>query len=278
MIITCWGVRGSIPSPGPATARYGGNTTCISVELAPDKIMILDAGTGIRHLGKQLIQDDREIYVILSHSHWDHIQGFPFFLPLYQPNRKLYLISDVRDDERMSVVDTQMDGTHFPVMSGDLPSDFTYINNDGLDFLKKHGFNISRIATNHPGGCFGYRLEHNGHTAVYISDNELDPPYPKTTKFDEFVKFCKDADLLIHNAQFLEEDMPLKHGWGHSLVSQACNLAAAAQVKQLLLFHHEPDRSDEDLDKIQVWARNWFSQQGATVQCTVAHEGLSVKL
>lgn len=274
MKVTLWGVRGSVPSPDPTTVRYGGNTACVSVEL-DDGILILDAGTGIRPLGKELMGGDIPIYVLITHNHWDHIQGFPFFPPIYQPHRTIYIFPFKRRQQTMCSLLEQMDGAHFPVTPEELMSNYECILDDPLEFLHRQGFDLSQIATNHPGGCDGYRLQHEGKSLVYIPDNELDPPYAKETEFDGFVQFCKGADVLIHDAQYLEQDMPAKHGWGHSLIGQACDLAAAAQVEQLILFHHDPDRSDDELDAIQKEARDWFNRNGHATRCTVAYEGLT---
>jgi ribonuclease BN (tRNA processing enzyme) len=169
-----------------------------------------------------------------------------------------------------------MDGAHFPVMADALPSQTCCINEGFRDFLRDHGFCVSQIATNHPGGGAGYRIEHAGRAVVYLTDNELEPPEKPTTTVDEFAQFCQDADLLIHDAQYVEGDMPHKHGWGHSLVSQVCALAIAAQVKHLVLFHHDPDRSDDEIDGIQELARTHLQTQ--PLQCTAAYEGLTICL
>ena len=126
-----------------------------------------------------------------------------------------------------------------------------------------------------PGGS-GYRIEHAGRAVVYLTDNELEPPEKQTTTFDEFAQFCRQADVLIHDAQYLEDDMPHKHGWGHSLVHQVCALAVAAQVKHLVLFHHDPDRSDDEIDSIQELARTQLQTQNQRLQCTAAYEGLKI--
>ncbi len=286
-----WGVRGSIPSPGVTTVRYGGNTSCVSLHVAGAKVLVLDAGTGIRELGKTIAQGSEDIFILLSHAHWDHIQGFPFFGPIYQPNRRIFmfpsrlsptsvcglcLTAKARGDDRIfcPLLD-QMDGDHFPVQAGSVPSQPTCVKEAELQFLCSHGFHVAEIAANHPGGGFGYRIEDAGKSLVYLTDNELDPPYPKANDLAAFVEFCRDADVLIHDAQYVESDLPQKHGWGHSLVSQACNLARQARVKHLILYHHDPDRSDEQLDQIQEDARRRLD---GAIRCTVAYEGLSVTL
>lgn len=276
MIVKFWGVRGSIPSPGPSTMRYGGNTACVSIDKGAGQILVLDAGTGIREMGKSLAERDAELFVLLSHNHWDHIQGFPFFVPIYQSNRKIYIFPTPQAKTMLCSLIDQMDGAHFPVSSDNLQSQYVCVIDNPMDFLRTHGFEISRLATNHPGGGYGYRIEHEGRAVVYITDNEIDPPYEKNTDFDEFVQFCNQADVLIHDAQYLEQDMPYKHGWGHSLVSQACDLAAAAKVRHLILFHHDPDRTDEELDSIQEKSRLFFRTNHSDILCTVAYEGLTL--
>jgi ribonuclease BN (tRNA processing enzyme) len=171
----------------------------------------------------------------------------------------------------------QMDGAHFPVTVDQLPSNTQCITEGVMAFLREHGFCISQIATNHPGSSSGYRIEKQGRSVVYLTDNELKPPYA-TTPFDAFVQFCQHADVLIHDAQYLESDMPHKHGWGHSLVSQVRELAAAAGVKRLVLFHHDPERTDDELDLIQEETHAWLQQRDPSMWCTAAFEGLVIDL
>lgn len=278
MTVKFWGVRGSIPSPGSYTGRYGGNTSCVSVHLDNGKTLVLDAGTGIRDLGKTLMSEKTDIFVIVTHVHWDHIQGFPFFIPLFQKDRLIHVFPYQQGKTVFNSLFEQMDGAHFPLSMDQLPSNYRIVNEDISQFMQAHGFNISRINNNHPGGAYGYRIENEGRSLVYITDNELYPPYEKNNDFDSFARFCKGADVLIHDAQYTEEDMPLKHGWGHSLVSQACELAAAAGVKHLVLYHHDPDRSDQQLDAMQEKARSWFKENSHHIQCTAAHEGLVINI
>ena len=276
MTVRFWGVRGSIPSPGPTTMRYGGNTSCVSVKMSDDNILVLDAGTGIRALGKALEGSTEAIFVLLTHAHWDHMQGFPFFYPLYQPERTVYLFPPPIGRALWCSALEQMDGAHFPVTPDDLPSRTACITKNVMGFLRQHGFHITSLATNHPGGGAGYRIEHDGRSVVYLTDNELYPPYEKATEFEEFVDFCQGTDILIHDAQYLDSDMPHKHGWGHSLVHQVCALATAAHVSHLVLYHHDPDRTDDEVDAIQEMARYWLYASAPHTQCTAAYEGLTM--
>ena len=278
MTVRFWGVRGSIPSPDPAMMRYGGNTSCVSVEIGEENILVLDAGTGIRGLGKALEGSTAAIFVLWTHMHWDHIQGFPFFYPLYEPERQIYLFPTPLGTSLWCAALEQMDGAHFPLTPDALPSHTQCITENVVGFLRQHGFCVSQIATNHPGGGSGYRIEHAGHAVIYLTDNELDPPYEKATEFEAFAQFCQGADVLIHDAQYIKDDMPHKHGWGHSLVSQVCALAVAADVKHLVLYHHDPDRTDDALDTIQKTARTWLYTHSPHMQCTAAYEGLMLKV
>jgi len=278
MTVRFWGVRGSIPSPGASTFRYGGNTACVSVYLSSNKTLVLDAGTGIRELGKMLIAETTDLFVLVTHIHWDHIQGFPFFLPIFQKDRLIYVFPYLKGKTMFNSLIEQMDGAHFPVTIDHLPSKYRLITDSPIEFIREHGFNISQISTNHPGGAHGYRIENEGRSVVYLTDNELDPPYQKVNDFNDFVRFCRNADVLIHDAQYLEEDMPQKHGFGHSLVSQACQLALTAGVKHLVLYHHDPERTDEELDKIQEDARLWFKNKNSDIQCTASFEGLVLEV
>jgi len=278
MTLQFWGVRGSIPTPGPATVRYGGNTACISVDLGHGTLLVLDAGTGIRTLGERLAARDTDIFVLLSHAHWDHIQGFPFFAPIYQLHRKISIFPTHMGHTLWYPTLEQMDGMHFPVTPEDLPAQVHCLMGKGLEVFQERGCHLSWITTNHPGGGTGYRIEHAGRSLVYLTDNELEPPYEKATSFDEFAEFCRHTDVLIHDAQYLQSDMPTKHGWGHSLVSQACELAVAAEVKHLILFHHDPGRTDDRLDTMQEETRAWIRTQNRHMQCTASYEGLVVDI
>ncbi|UCH09598.1 MAG: MBL fold metallo-hydrolase, partial [Fidelibacterota bacterium] len=166
MKVKFWGVRGSIASPGSATVRYGGNTSCVSVHMEDSRTLILDAGTGLRKLGEELLADDSTIYLLISHNHWDHIQGFPFFGPLYQPERKVYVFKTPHEKRRLCALVDQMDGAHFPVRADELPSQYACIEEGVLNFLTAHGFDIAQIEANHPGGAHGYRITDNGQSLV----------------------------------------------------------------------------------------------------------------
>ena len=274
-----WGVRGSVPSPGPTTIRYGGNTSCVSIT-ADNKILILDAGTGIRNLGSAIIgQPELEIFVIVTHSHWDHIQGFPFFTPIYQPNRPVHMFPTLHKKNVVlaSLID-QMDGAHFPITPDQVPSNFNFVTENTLEFLGSNGFHLEMVPMNHPGKAFGYKITIEDKIICYFTDNEIDPPYAKSIELDKLTEQCRNADILIHDAQYIEADMPLKHGWGHSLISQVTELGKAAEVKSLVYYHHDPERSDDDIDAELEQATKVLNKNGSSVQPYFAYEGLKLTL
>ena len=274
-----WGVRGSVPSPGPTTTRYGGNTSCVSIT-ADNKILILDAGTGIRNLGSTIIsKPDLEIFVIVTHSHWDHIQGFPFFTPIYQPNRPVHMFPTLHKKNVVlaSLID-QMDGAHFPITPDQVPSNFNFVTENPLEFLANNGFQLELVPMNHPGKAFGYKITIDDKIICYFTDNEIDPPYEKSIELNELTYQCRNADILIHDAQYTEADMPLKHGWGHSLISQVTELGKSAEVKNLVYYHHDPERTDDMLDKELEKAAKTLKESGSSVQVYFASEGLQLAL
>lgn len=265
MKIQFCGVRGSIAAPGPDTAKYGGNTSCVYVQMNDGRHIVLDAGTGIRKLGYKLAAHKETVHVLLSHFHWDHIQGFPFFLPIYQKERKVRLFPcENRQSSYIYTLLDQMDGANFPVHADDLPSKIECLGKDVYEIARREGWRIAAKPLNHPGGGWAFRIEEdNGLSVAYVTDNELDPPGKPQTSYDEWVKFLDGVDVLIHDAQYTEADMPLKHGWGHSLVSQVQRLAVDARVQNLVLYHHDPDRTDSQLDQIGQETATVMRAQGA---------------
>jgi phosphoribosyl 1,2-cyclic phosphodiesterase len=279
MKITFYGVRGSIPSPGPDTSRYGGNTSCVHIETASGQDLVLDSGTGIRGLGKRLREKDTPIDILLSHGHWDHIQGYPFFMPIYQPDRQIrvYTSASGNHGQICSMFD-QIDGANFPLKVNELPSQSECVTENVETELARQNISVRRIPINHPGGGYGYRIEEDGTSCVYITDNELEPPGKVSTTYDQWVEFCSGADVLIHDAQYLQSDMPHKHGWGHSLVSQVRQLAVDAEVGCLAMFHHDPDRTDTEIDFIQKDNETFFRGKRAPSVSLCAAENMQIKL
>lgn len=279
MKVSFYGVRGSIATPGPTTMKYGGNTSCACIELNNGHSIILDGGTGLRLLGLQLMQKNEPLHLLLTHSHWDHIQGFPFFLPIYKPKQEIRIYSASEAESICPAILNQMDDVSFPVSQNLLPSKPTPINSTQLhSSLSKLSVSVWEKALNHPGGGSAFRIEEDGVSVAYITDNELDPPGVITTRYEEWVEFARDVDLLIHDAQYTEEDMPHKHGWGHSLISQVRQLAIDAEVRNLVMFHHDPERTDAQLEEIERENAAFFKSTRSPSHSIVAAEGMSLKL
>ena len=280
MKIAFYGVRGSTAVPGPLTVKYGGNTSCVHIELETGNDLVLDAGTGIRALGQKLAAKSTPINILLSHGHWDHIQGYPFFAPIYQPDRELNVYINVESGQKLlSSLFSQMDGTNFPVKAEDLPS-FVMPRFKGIEseLYEREGIKVIKQALNHPGGGVAYKLTENKVSCAYVTDNELDPPYKTRTTYDQWVNYLHGVDVLIHDAQYTEDDMPHKHGWGHSLISQVRQLATDAEVGALVMFHHDPDRSDAQLDEIQIENERYFKSHRAPARSVCAAEGMQIRL
>ncbi|MBQ60545.1 MAG: MBL fold metallo-hydrolase [Gammaproteobacteria bacterium] len=278
MHISFYGVRGSIAAPGASTIKYGGNTSCMHVRLNSGENLIFDAGTGIRRLGIDMLRHSEPILLLLSHSHWDHIQGYPFFRPIYQPDREIIVFQGVEGNAvALAAILEQMDGSNFPVHAGDLSSRIATID-EVEKYLLNKPYKTERKDLNHPGGGHAYRVEEDGVSFAYVTDNELEPPGKPHTSYDEWVEYCRGVDLLIHDAQYTEVDMPGKHGWGHSLIWQVRQLAVDAQVKNLAMFHHDPERTDSQLDEIALESANYFKSGNSKIGSYIAAEGLSFEL
>jgi phosphoribosyl 1,2-cyclic phosphodiesterase len=278
MRVTFYGVRGSVPAPGPATVRYGGNTSCVGVELSDGSRLILDAGTGIRTLGNELIKNGGAVRtsLLLSHTHWDHVLGLPFFAPLWKRDTELCIYPLINEaQERFQR--TIFDDIHFPVSAQDIPSRVVFERPEG-DSWRIGSATVTRIALNHPGGSQGFRIQDaDGSALAYLTDNEL-PSTPDAPLLDELARFSDGVDLLIHDSQYLSRDMPAKAGWGHSVVDDVLRLGKLAEPKRLALFHHDPDRPDDELDAIGARAATWLEENAGQTEAVVACEGMSIDL
>ena len=293
MKVRFWGVRGSYPTPGAGTVKYGGNTPSVEI-CAGGRTIILDAGTGIIPLGRELARTKRagELLLLFSHLHHDHTQGFPFFVPAYLPNAKLHIYGpDGTHQSIMSVLEHNQSSETFPVSLRDMSStkDIQAVRESQVIVWDEAGVRVVESTSGvseeavvirmlksyaHPGGVFVYRITWRGKSVVYATDTE---GYVGTDK--RLVKFAKDADLLIHDAQYLDEHywgqlegFPATQGYGHSTVTMACEVAASASTGRLVLFHHDPAYSDTMLAGMERTAQNLF------VDTATAYEGLEIDL
>lgn len=271
MRVEFFGVRGSMPSPGKKTHIFGGNTSCVYVEQSNGQSLVLDSGTGIVELGERLLKNTNPINILLTHNHWDHIQGFPFFKPIYQADRKITItVGDVDDTASKNAILKQMEGSYFPVKHQDLPANITLnTQRSSQKSFTVNDFFVTTAPLNHPGGGTAYCVNANGVKIAYVTDNELNPPGQVKTSVNEWAQFIKGADLLIHDAQFTNDDMPIKHGWGHSTINQVAELAVKADVKNIAVISHDPARSDTELLEIEQYLQ--ANYKSLSIEC--AREG-----
>jgi phosphoribosyl 1,2-cyclic phosphodiesterase len=251
MRIKIWGSRGSIPVSGEIYRMYGGNTTCLEVRLDSGEIIIIDAGTGIRELGNSLTPEDLEkpLYMLFTHSHWDHIQGFPFFTPIYNKKTRLMVYGCLSVTKSVSdILSFQMEKAYFPVPLEGVPSKISFTN-ECIKNLSIGDAKIDAIENNHPNQCHSLKITENGKTFVFATDNELSQKEPRTG-FSEFVEFVENVDCLIHDCMYSDDEIQDRNGWGHSATSEACQLAAQGRVRRFGIFHHDPDRADAEVDRM----------------------------
>jgi phosphoribosyl 1,2-cyclic phosphodiesterase len=288
--ITFWGTRGSIPTPGPGTARYGGNTPCVAVEgMDADAggLVILDAGTGIRLLGAELLRqrpnDPVTVDLLLSHTHWDHIQGLPFFAPFFGKKNCVRIWGARQGEVDLEVIlRQQMHPVVFPVPLDEVAAELT-VAHVSTEAFEIDGFAVRAMRLRHPGNTLAYRLTPKGGGAsmAYVTDNELGPGgdygEPRTWRAD-FVRFLDGVDVLIHDAMFTPEELSRHRGWGHSSNHEAVALAAEAGVRRLVLFHHRPERDDAGMDDLLRDARTAARATKRSPEVTAAAEGTQLTL
>jgi len=273
MKVKFWGVRGSTPTPQAENMRYGGNTSCVEVRLG-DRIYIFDCGTGFRTLGQSL---EREFgprpflaHVFVSHFHWDHIQGMPFFRPLYEnPESQFVFHSSGRSRNLEQVMAEQMAAPYFPVTLNHMRAKRRFYDIESGSIHLESDIHLKTAYLNHPQGCMGFRLETSDGVLVYATDNE--PGHPT---FDKAVrKLAEGADLLIYDAQYLPEEYEARRrGWGHSHWREAVNIVMESGAKELVLYHHDPEHTDAIVDKVVEDARNYYPRVRA------AAEGMEIEI
>lgn len=299
MKVKFWGVRGSIPTPGRNTVRYGGNTPCVEVRPDPETLLILDAGTGITKFGDELMQTEKPVkaYLLLSHTHWDHIQGFPFFYPAMDEKNEFTIIGSAHNGIPLAtILSDQMRYMYFPVQFNELKAkiDFKMIEEGSFTVGDT---TIESIYLNHPGYTLGFRITYRDKSLVYISDNEpfnsdmSESRYNKVEKpvIDLFKKvngnpnsriaaFARNADILIHDSMFTPVELKRKEFWGHSDYRFAIEMAVEAQARKLVLFHHGPHHSDDDVDTIVKECKNEVQKRSYQPECIAAAEGMELVL
>src|SRR5581483_7320541 len=279
-----WGVRGSVPVPGPTTVHYGGNTSCLEVR-ADGELIILDAGTGIRPLGNALSDEfagkPLELTLLITHTHWDHIQGFPFFHPAYEAKNKVHIIG--YEGAKIGLGTTlagMMESPYFPIALKEMPGNIL------IEELKDFEFSSGKVrvqamVVNHPGVAVGYRLFTSGGSIVYIPDNEpfsYDRVADCDTKNRKLIDFIRDADLLVIDSQYDNAEYDAHIGWGHGCLDDTVRIAVTANVKRLFLFHHDPNHDDARVTQMLEHARKIAAKLGGNTIVEAAREGAEIAL
>jgi phosphoribosyl 1,2-cyclic phosphodiesterase len=279
-----WGTRGSIPTPGTATQRYGGNTPCTELRIG-DRLIIIDAGTGIRPLGDALMREFKSkpltADLLIGHTHWDHIQGLPFFTPLYMPQNRFSIYGTHGTLGTFAdILRQQMSPSYFPVDMKAMGSNPQLLELNGP--LQLGEAQVSYHFLNHPGITVGFRIQTAAVTVCYLSDHE---PYGRLNAQGQFsekeddavARFAQGADLLICEAQYTEEEYKFKRSWGHSTFTDVIGLAVKAEAKQLALFHHDPGHNDDMMDRFVGDCQNFISSRGFKLKCFGAQEGMALQ-
>jgi phosphoribosyl 1,2-cyclic phosphodiesterase len=304
MKVKFWGVRGSLPVPGRKTERYGGNTSCVEVKSDSGTRVVVDAGTGIRKLGKEIAAAEpgpSEVHLLISHTHWDHIQGLPFFSPLYQKGNRLSVYARKRDDLHLrAVFASQTDDPYFPIPFEEAKADVGFTELSDAAKFEIADVKVSCARLNHPYVAMAYRLSVDGKSVVYVSDTApfsdilfedqfiAQPPGPgaelpvadkkKLARMREgVVRLCEGADLVVYDTMFTPDDYQRIPHFGHSRPSDALQICREAGAKQLVLFHHAPERTDAEIDTILAETREAQRRDGGKLDIVAAYEGLEIE-
>lgn len=297
MLVRFWGVRGSYPAPGAATVRYGGNTSCVEVSCGETRLVI-DAGTGIRRLGREL-GGSTQLHLLLSHTHWDHVQGLPFFKPMYRDGSHLTIYALERHRQSLrEIISGLWAEALFPLRLGELAAQTEFVEVRADETFRIGGAIVRTARLNHPYIAIGYRVEHEGKAITYVSDTapfrdllletevvmdrpnlavEMPPETRRQLASIEagVVSLARETDLLVYDTQFTEQEYADRPHWGHSTPAVGLSVALAAKARRLMLFHHAPDRSDDAMDAILEETRK---MAGGSVSVDAAYEGLEVTL
>lgn len=282
--VNYWGVHGTLPVPGEAYNRYGGNTPCVSVEVGGEPLYVFDCGSGIKKLSDRVMQTPAERFscrIFISHTHWDHINTVPFFAPLYLRGNQIEIFGPYQGDLTIErAISAQMESVYFPVTVREFGARLMFrdLREERLEFGPVR---VDTMLLRHPGYCLGYKLSCRGRSVCYITDNELYLPTDArhdARYVERLADFVRGADVLITDTTYRDHEYPSKVDWGHSCVSQVADLAARAEVKRLHLFHHDPDQTDADIDLKLEETRKALAQLGSNVLCEAPAEGSALML
>ncbi len=287
MYIRCWGSRGSVPVSGHEYIKYGGDTTCMEIRSKNNDLIIIDSGTGIRRLGEKLLKEnENKITILYTHFHSDHITGFPFFKPIYKKGTTIDVLSKSFNKPSIkSIFDVVLGRPFFPVQleDKDIKSKINFKEITKQTF-KLGSITVSTIPLSHPkDGGLGFRFEEDGKSFVFLTDNELGHIHPGGRPFNEYIDFCKDADFLIHDAEYEQKEYRkiLKTSeahWGHSIISDVIKLAVDANVKQLGLFHINANRTDKQVDDMVNKAKESLTKKKKNIICSAVGSSFEIVL
>lgn len=279
MIIQFWGVRGTLPVPGKKSVHYGGNTNCVTLRFGKQQFFIFDAGTGIKSLSDDLLKQKcfpLKAKIFISHPHWDHINGIPFFAPFYMNDNHFDIYGPNSADLNIEqIVSAQMSGVYFPVTIKEFSAHLSFHNISEGPFTVDD-ITMQAITLNHPGQCLGFRVSYKNKLFCYVTDNELylkNSPSYNQFEVDRFIKFIKESDFLIIDATYSDDEYMKKINWGHSCVSRVIEIAHEANVKCVCLHHHDPDQTDKDIENKLSYAQQLLKKLNSKTICIVACEG-----
>lgn len=278
--LTFWGVRGTLPVPGPKGVRFGGNTSCVSMEFSRGPLLVFDAGTGIKVLSDNLMsrkQANMDIKIFISHPHWDHINALPFFAPLYVRGNNIEILGPCQRNICVEdYIKSQMDGVYFPITAQEFGARINYTNlREGVLDIEQR-IKVRTMLLNHPGQCLGYRVEYRNHLLCYITDNEL---YPNGSGLrdqgyiNKLESFIQGAAVLITDSTYMDAEYPEHINWGHSPIGEVIELAHRANVETLYLFHHDPNQDDAAIERKLESACNQLAKLKSKTKCVAPCEG-----
>jgi CheY-like chemotaxis protein len=280
MQLTAWGVRGTLPVPQQGFIRFGGNTSCYSLQFSATRHLVFDAGTGIKNCGSSMLKaasKNLDIDLLITHPHWDHINAFPFFAPLYLPGNSVRVHGCAQDSAGFEqLIVAQMDGTYFPVTVREFSANLSF-NEIGEQELNLDGIQVRTMLLKHPGHCLGYRVDHGGRSFCYITDNEL---YHANSEFadEEFLhslaNFCRGTNVLIHDCTYSDEEYASKVHWGHSALSEVCRLANLAEAERLWIHHHDPSQDDVAIERKLEFCTLELQKLGSRTLAVLPSEGM----
>ncbi len=288
MYIKFWGTRGSIPVPGNNTLKYGGNTPCVELRTSNNKLIVLDAGSGLRELGKHLSKNGYEdsINILVSHYHWDHIQGIPFFLPLYDKRNKITFFGETSNGEKIkNILDSQMTSNYFPINLNEICANTSFQEVTVNNSYEINGVKVETLRANHSSPTITYKITDGDKCLVYMTDNELklndtnnEHNISEIVELNkELVDFCSGCDYLIHDSMYDEISILGKKGWGHTGNVTLAHFSILSKVKNLILFHYNPDYTDDKIDKLLEETVSIVKSKNAELNCIASKEGMCIE-